>query len=118
MGAVIIWSTNLAKYYFEVHGVISTPSAATTPVRGGTWTDDFLLDPFSLIPNGDSSGTWSGNVDQALYLPLFYGDAQGLIQPGAATEVPSVISFVTRSNSVETGGCDFAATVSSARSIA
>ena len=36
----------------------------------------------------------------------------------SSTEVPSVISVATRSNSVETGGCDFAATVSSARSIA
>ena len=29
-------------------------------------------------------------VDQALYLPLFYGDAQGVIHPGAASEVPSL----------------------------
>jgi peptide/nickel transport system substrate-binding protein len=29
-------------------------------------------------------------VDQALYLPLFYGDAQGVIHPGAATEVPTI----------------------------
>ncbi len=29
-------------------------------------------------------------VDQALYLPLFYGDDQGFIYPGAATEVPSL----------------------------
>src|SRR5450756_856588 len=36
----------------------------------------------------------------------------------SSTEVPSVISVVTRSNSVETGGWDFVATVSSARSIA
>ena len=29
-------------------------------------------------------------MDQALYLPLFYGDAQGVIHPGAATEVPTI----------------------------
>jgi peptide/nickel transport system substrate-binding protein len=29
-------------------------------------------------------------VDQALYLPLFYGDVQGVVHPGAATEVPSL----------------------------
>jgi peptide/nickel transport system substrate-binding protein len=29
-------------------------------------------------------------VDQALYLPLFYGDAQGQIRPGAATEIPTL----------------------------
>ena len=29
-------------------------------------------------------------IDHALYLPLFYGDAQGVVHPGAATEVPTV----------------------------
>jgi peptide/nickel transport system substrate-binding protein len=29
-------------------------------------------------------------VDQALYLPLFFGDAQGKIRPGAATEIPTL----------------------------
>jgi peptide/nickel transport system substrate-binding protein len=29
-------------------------------------------------------------MDQALYLPLFYGDAQGMVHPGAAMEVPSL----------------------------
>ncbi len=29
-------------------------------------------------------------MDQALYLPLFYGDAQGMIHPGAAIEVPTI----------------------------
>src|SRR5207302_19307 len=39
------------------------------------------------IPNGGSDG---GGMDQALYLPLFYGDAQGVVHPGAAREIPSV----------------------------
>ena len=40
----------------------------------------------SFLPNeGDA-----GSIDQALYLPLFYGDAQGVMHPGAAREVPSV----------------------------
>jgi len=71
--------------HFGVFGAHSGPSTLT-PVRGGTWTDD-TLDPASLIPNGGSDG---GGMDQALYLPLFYGDAQGVIHPGAAREVPSV----------------------------
>ncbi len=29
-------------------------------------------------------------VDQALYLPLFYGDAQGVIHAGAASEIPTL----------------------------
>jgi len=54
-------------------------------VRGGTWTDVIYDDPASLIPNVASS--W---LDQALYLPLFYGDSQGVIHPGAAVEVPAL----------------------------
>jgi peptide/nickel transport system substrate-binding protein len=59
------------------------------PVRGGTWTDDMLSDPDSLIPNG-STGPIADSVDHALYLPLFYGDAQGVIHPGAAREIPTI----------------------------
>jgi peptide/nickel transport system substrate-binding protein len=67
-------------------GVLGTHNA----VQGGTWTDDFFFDPDSLLPNGDGGFTASVLVDQALYLPLFYGDAQGVVHPGAATEVPTV----------------------------
>ena len=34
--------------------------------------------------------TVSALLDQALYLPLFYGDAQGVVHPGAATELPTI----------------------------
>jgi peptide/nickel transport system substrate-binding protein len=69
-------------------GVIGTGSGATTasPVRGGTWTFDIPFDPGSLIPRGGGGDVFL----QALYLPLFHSDAQGMIQPGAATEVPTV----------------------------
>jgi peptide/nickel transport system substrate-binding protein len=70
-------------------GVLGARSGAITPVRGGTWTDDFWYDADSFIPNG-SGVNYSILVDQALYLPLFYGDAQGVIHPGAATVVPSL----------------------------
>ncbi len=70
--------------------MIGSQSAATTPVRGGTWTDDFIQDPDSFIPNGSGVNTADALIDQALYLPLFYGDAQGVIHPGAASEVPTV----------------------------
>ncbi len=66
----ILGSLSLLAHF----GVIGAHSNSTTisPVRGGTWTDDFFLNPDSLIPNGgDDSG-----MDQALYLPLFYGDAR------------------------------------------
>jgi peptide/nickel transport system substrate-binding protein len=75
--------------HFGVIGTSSSPTTATA-IRGGTWFDDFVADPTSLIPNGDFNYTPSGLVDQALYLPLFYGDAQGLIHPGAATVVPTL----------------------------
>src|SRR5262249_4999651 len=73
-------------------GGIGTHSSATMPaVRGGTWTGGNVGEPDSLIPNnGDSCARPPGMRDQALYLPLFYSDAQGFIHPGAATVVPSL----------------------------
>jgi len=89
---VIIAGGILGSASLLVHfGVIGTRSGATTPtvVRGGTWTADLFEDPNSFIPNG-SAQYYSGNADQALYLPLFYGDAQGVVHPGAATEISTV----------------------------
>jgi peptide/nickel transport system substrate-binding protein len=61
--------------------------AAVQAARGGTWIEAISDDPHSLIPNAAPGGDL---IDQALYLPLFYGDPSGLIHPGAATEVPSL----------------------------
>jgi peptide/nickel transport system substrate-binding protein len=87
IAAGVLGSLSLLAHF----GVIGARSGATTltVVRGGTWTDDLIQDPDSLIPN---SGVHTANalIDQALYLPLFYGDAQGLVHPGAASEVPTV----------------------------
>jgi ABC-type transport system substrate-binding protein/serine/threonine protein kinase len=67
-------------------GVIGARGATTiTPVRGGTWTIDAPYNP-SLIPNGGGDPF----MYNALYLPLFYGDAQGIMHVGAATEVPGL----------------------------
>ena len=68
--------------HFGVLGSRSSANASTV-VRGGTWTIDSLFQPDSLIPNG-STLTVAYEIDQALYLPLFYGDAQGVIHPGPA----------------------------------
>jgi peptide/nickel transport system substrate-binding protein len=72
-------------------GVIGARSGSTArvPVRGGTWTDDLPQDVNSLIPHGGGNEA-SGIVDQTLYLPLFYGDAQGVVHAGAATEIPTL----------------------------
>jgi ABC-type transport system substrate-binding protein/serine/threonine protein kinase len=89
---VIIAGGVLGSVSLLVHfGVIGTQSEASTltPVRGGTWTDDFYGEPISLLPNGDIT-TFAAMVDQALYLPLFYGDARGVIHPGAASVVPAI----------------------------
>jgi peptide/nickel transport system substrate-binding protein len=68
-------------------GVLGTRSGATTPVvRGGTWIEDIIGDVDSLLPNKGGGAP----IDQALFLPLFYGDAQGVIHPGAASQIPTV----------------------------
>jgi peptide/nickel transport system substrate-binding protein len=84
---VIIAGSVLGSLSLLAHfGVFGTRSGPTTPARGGTWMEGVGADPASLIPNG---GGDSG-MDQALYLPLFYGDARAVIHPGAATEVPTI----------------------------
>jgi peptide/nickel transport system substrate-binding protein len=64
-------------------------SNSGTPVKGGIWVDDIPNEPDSLLGNG-SSQTFSSLVDQSLYLPLFVGDYNGNITPGAATTVPTL----------------------------
>ena len=58
------------------------------PDKGGIWIEDLLGEPGSLIPDG-SSLTYAAMVDQSIYAPLFYGDAQGTLHPGLATEIPT-----------------------------
>jgi peptide/nickel transport system substrate-binding protein len=70
-----------------VSTVVPTPTAK--PVKGGVWTDDLYADPGSLIPNG-SLLTFAAIVDQSIYAPLFYGDAQGTLHPGLVTEIPTI----------------------------
>ena len=66
----------------------SSSSSAGTPVHGGTWIDDLYEEPDSLITNA-SSETFSDMVDQTIYTPLFYGDSNGALHPGLATEMPT-----------------------------
>lgn len=62
-------------------------SSALVPVRGGTWTEAINVDADSLIPSGPATGY---KIEGVLYLPLFYGDDQGVIHGGAAREIPTV----------------------------
>ncbi len=85
IAAGVLGSLSLLTH-FGVLGAHSSPS--TIPVtRGGTWTYPVVGDTGSLIPNGP--GTYGAMMD-ALYLPLFSGDAQSVIHAVAATQVPTV----------------------------
>ncbi len=79
--------------FFSACGAQGTPTSQTSssskPVRGGTWIDDLVNEPDSLIPNG-SSQTFAVLVDNALYAPLFYGDTEGHITPGIVPTIPTV----------------------------
>ena len=57
--------------------------------HGGTWIDDLYEDMTSLIPFA-SPQTSATIIDQTLYAPLFYGDANGVLHPGLATELPTM----------------------------
>jgi peptide/nickel transport system substrate-binding protein len=71
-------------------GVLGGHSGTTTAVvRGGIWTDDIWKEPDSLLPNS-SVTPFAPMMDNALYLPLFDVDAQGVIHPGAASVVPTL----------------------------
>ena len=71
--------------HFGVLGARTGPPAPSV-VRGSTWTAEVGVEPDSFLPNKGEE-RW---YDLALYLPLFYGDAQGTLHPGAASEVPTV----------------------------
>ncbi|HVU67507.1 MAG TPA: peptide ABC transporter substrate-binding protein [Ktedonobacteraceae bacterium] len=64
-------------------------NAGGTPVKGGTWVDDLYEEPASLIPNGVAE-TFAVMVDNAIWAPLFYGNAEGAITPGLVTQVPTL----------------------------
>lgn len=70
-------------------GTPSTQNTSTQPVRGGTWVDDLYEEPDSLIPNG-SVETFSDIVDQTIWAPIFVGTPNGTIEPGLASEMPTL----------------------------
>jgi len=82
IAAGVLGSLSLLAHF----GVLGARNGALTPVRGGTWTDEIAGEPSSFLPQGSGGDI----IDQALYLPLFYGDAQGVFHPGAAREIPNL----------------------------
>jgi peptide/nickel transport system substrate-binding protein len=88
---VILAGSGLLYY---VSRITQSPGGGATPtsapvVSGGTWSDDLFQAPDSLIPNAGFASS-SAIIDQALWAPLFYADSQGNIQPGLATEIPTI----------------------------
>jgi peptide/nickel transport system substrate-binding protein len=76
--------------FLSACGAQGTPApTASQPVKGGTWIDDVPAAPGSLLPQG-SDTTYSVLIAQALYAPLFYGDALGHIHAGLAVDIPTV----------------------------
>jgi len=82
IAAGVLGSLSLLAHF----GVLGARNGALTPVRGGTWTDEIAGEPSSFLPQGSGGDI----IDQALYLPLFYGDAQGVFHPGAARKIPNL----------------------------
>jgi peptide/nickel transport system substrate-binding protein len=67
----------------------AAPVAPLAPVHGGVLVDGVLADPGILLPNFSRS-FYTLLVQQTLFAPLFYSDAQGVIHPGLASVVPTV----------------------------
>jgi peptide/nickel transport system substrate-binding protein len=65
------------------------PSITSNTDKGGVWIDDLANEPDSFIPNA-SVQTFTAIVMQGLYAPLFIGTSSGTIEPGLATEIPTV----------------------------
>src|SRR5579862_2446293 len=63
--------------------------AAAAPVTGGTLIDGLFEEPFGLLPNTGFIA-FSIMVQETLFSPLFYTDAQGVLHPGLAAEIPTV----------------------------
>ncbi|MGZ3625398.1 MAG: hypothetical protein ACXVB7_20145, partial [Ktedonobacteraceae bacterium] len=75
LAVLVLAGGTLGSLSLIVHfSVLGAHSDASTPIRGGTWTQGYV-DPSSLIPNG--SPDVDVDIDQALYLPLFYGVPKG-----------------------------------------
>jgi peptide/nickel transport system substrate-binding protein len=51
--------------------------------------DGFFGEPSRLIPNTDFI-LWSIAVDEAIFSPLFYTDARGVLHPGLAAAIPTL----------------------------
>jgi peptide/nickel transport system substrate-binding protein len=80
----VLGSVSLLTHF----GVLGAQSI--NPVHGGTWTIGTTTQPDSLIPVSTVNFVIDNEIDQALYLPLFYSDGFGAYHPGAASVVPTV----------------------------
>src|SRR5437879_3391557 len=86
---LLLLSFTLSACSFPGFPIVPQPTPNTRPVRGGIWIDELYTDPDSLIPNGAAKRV-AAIIDQAIYAPLFYGDASGAIHPGLAQAMPTL----------------------------
>jgi len=66
----------------------TTSTSGSQPKSGGTVTDALFEEPDTLLPFLTNE-TFAVMVDQAIWAPLWYGDPNGQLHAGIATEVPS-----------------------------
>lgn len=67
----------------------TTTNIPEKPVRGGSITDDVLIEPDSLLPEHYQFWAVAPIVDAALWAPLWYVDPQGILHPGIAKDIAS-----------------------------
>lgn len=85
VGALVLMTMVLAGC-----GPTSTGGGTSnTPQKGGTVINGLYEEPDTLVPM-ITNETYSVIVDQSIWAPLWYGDNQGVLHAGIATDVPTV----------------------------
>jgi peptide/nickel transport system substrate-binding protein len=87
LGAVVLMS--MALVACGPSGGSPGGNSGGQAVKGGSMIDGLFEEPDTLLPFLTNE-TYSVMVDQALWAPLWYGDPQGALHAGIATDVPSV----------------------------
>lgn len=87
--AVLVGAMFLVPMVLSACGPTSKKTTTTGTIKnGGSVIDGLYEEPDTLLPMLTNE-TYSVIVDQALWAPLWYGDPQGQLHAGIATEVPS-----------------------------
>ena len=88
--SVVLGGFLMAALALSACGGSSTPGGGgNQPKFGGTVTDGLFEEPDNLIV-GQSNETFADMVMNTIWAPLIWEDANGLLQPGLLTELPTV----------------------------